>query len=79
MVNVGRWLPAVLGSGESPQTSNSQFQSSNVPSFHIQRIEKPRLKVRYTFGMRPHRAEEDIIDLGEFQMEMRAFTPLREE
>lgn len=79
MVNVGRRLPAVLGSGESPQTSNSQFQSSNVPSFHIQRIEKARLKVRYTFGMPPHRAEGDIIHLGEFQMEISPFTPQTEE
>ena len=46
---------------------------------YLQRIEKPRLKVRYTFGMPPHRAEGDIIDLGEFQMEMRPFTPQREE
>ena len=43
------------------------------------RIEKPSLKVRYTFGMPPHRAEGDIIDLGEFQMEMRPFTPQVEE
>ena len=46
---------------------------------YLQRIEKPRLKVRYTFGMPPHRAEGDVIDLGEFQMEMRPFTPQMEE
>ena len=41
---------------------------------YLQRIEEPKLKVRYTFGMPPHRAEGDIIDLGEFQMEMIPFT-----
>ena len=46
---------------------------------YLQRIEKARLKVRYTFGMPPHRAEGDIIDLGEFQMEMRPFTTQMEE
>lgn len=46
---------------------------------YLQRIGKPKLKVRYTFGMPPHRAEGDIIDLGEFQMEMRPFTPQTEE
>ena len=35
MVSVRLWLRHVLGLAESPQTSNSQFQSSNVPSFHI--------------------------------------------
>lgn len=42
---------------------------------YLQRIEKPKLKVRYTFEVPPHRAEGDIIDLGEFQMEMSPFTP----
>lgn len=37
------------------------------------------LKIRYSFGMPPHRADREIIDLGEFPMEMRAFTPLHEE
>ena len=46
---------------------------------YLQRIEKSKLKVRYTFGMPPHRAEGDIIDLGEFQMKMRPFTPQTEE
>ena len=46
---------------------------------YLQRIEKLKLQVRYTFGMPPHRAEGDIIDLGEFQMEMRPFTPQTEE
>lgn len=42
---------------------------------YLQRIEQPELQVRYTFGMPPHRAEGDIIDLGKFQMEMRPFKP----
>ena len=42
---------------------------------YLQRVEKQKLQVRYTFGMPPHRAEGDIVDLGEFQMEMRPFTP----
>ena len=46
---------------------------------YLQRIEEPKLKVRYTFGMPPHRAEGGIIDLGEFQMEMRPFTPQKAE
>ena len=46
---------------------------------YLQRIEKPKLQVRYTFGMPPHRAEGDIIDLGEFQMKTRPFTPQPEE
>lgn len=33
---------------------------------YLQRIEKPKLQVRYTFGIPPHRAEGKIIDLGEF-------------
>ena len=33
----------------------------------------------YSFGMPPHRADGDVIDLGEFPMEMRQFTPLQEE
>lgn len=46
---------------------------------YLQRIEEPELKVRYTFGMPPHRAEGGTIDLGEFQMEMRPFTPQKAE
>ena len=46
---------------------------------YLQRIEKPKLQVRYTFGIPPHRAEGKIIDLGEFQMEMRPFAPQIEE
>ena len=38
------------------------------------RIEKPKLKVRYIFGMPRHRAEGDIIDLGEFPMEIENHT-----
>ncbi|MDE0638115.1 MAG: hypothetical protein OXI43_19930 [Candidatus Poribacteria bacterium] len=46
---------------------------------YLQRLDKPKLKVRYSFGMPPHRADGDVIDLGEFPMEMRQFTPLQEE
>ena len=46
---------------------------------YLQRLAKPMLKVRYSFGMPPHRADGDVIDLGEFPMEMRQFTPLQEE
>ena len=46
---------------------------------YLQRLDKPMLKIRYSFGMPPHRADGEIIDLGEFPMEMRAFTPLHEE
>lgn len=46
---------------------------------YLQRLDKPKLKVRYSFGMPPHRADGDIIDLGEFPMEMRQFTPLQVE
>ena len=46
------------------------FTLSIAEASYLQRIEKPKLQVRYTFGMpRLHRAEGDIIDLGEFQME----------
>jgi hypothetical protein len=33
----------------------------------------------FSFGMPPHRADRDIIDLVEFQMEMREFTPHQDE
>ncbi|RKU20095.1 hypothetical protein C6501_00460 [Candidatus Poribacteria bacterium] len=46
---------------------------------YLKRLDKPKLKVRYSFGMPPHRADGDVIDLGEFPMEMRQFTPLQEE
>ena len=51
-----------------------QTEKLSDEASYLQRIEKPRLKVRYTFGMPPHRSEGDIIDLGEFQMEMKPFT-----
>ncbi|MDE0084738.1 MAG: hypothetical protein OXU23_03435 [Candidatus Poribacteria bacterium] len=56
-----------------------QTEKLSDEASYLQRIEKPRLKVRYTFGMPPHRAKGDIIDLGEFQMEMRKFTPQQDE
>lgn len=56
-----------------------QIEKLSDEASYLQRIEKPRLKVRYTFGMPPHRAKGDIIDLGEFQMEMREFTPRQDE
>ena len=46
---------------------------------YLQRLDKPMLKINYSFGMPPHRADGEIIDLGEFPMEMREFTPLQEE
>lgn len=51
----------------------------NDETGYLQRIGKPILKVRYSFGMPPHRAVGDIVDLGEFPMEMRQFMPLQEE
>lgn len=56
-----------------------QTEKLSDEASYLQRIDKPTLKVRYSFGMSPHRAEGDIIDLGEFPMEMRPFTPRSEE
>ncbi len=51
-----------------------QTEALNDEASYLQRIEKPSLKIRYTFGMPPHKAQGDIIDLGEFQMEMKEIT-----
>ena len=56
-----------------------KIERLNDDASYLQRIEKPILKVRYSFGMPPHRAVGDIVDLGEFPMEMRQFMPLQEE
>lgn len=56
-----------------------QTERINDEASYQQRIEKPILKVLYSFGMPPHRADRDIVDLGEFPMEMRQFMPLQEE
>lgn len=58
---------------------NAKTERLNDEASYLQRIEKPVLKVRYSFGMPPHRAFGDIVDLGEFPMEMRQFMPLQEE
>ena len=36
----------------------------------LQRIEKPQIKIQYSFGKPPHLSSEQIIHLGEFPMEM---------
>ena len=36
----------------------------------LQRIEKPEIKIQYSFGKPPHLSSEQIIHLGEFPMEM---------
>ena len=45
---------------------------------YLQRLDKSMFKISYSFGTPPHRADGEMIDLGEFPMEMREFTPLQE-
>lgn len=42
---------------------------------YLERIEKPDIKIYYSFGMPLHKSSGEIIDLGEFPMEMESFDP----
>jgi len=42
---------------------------------YLERIEKPDIKIHYSFGMPLHKSSGDVIDLGEFPMEMENFNP----
>ena len=57
------------------ETLSGQLEQLRNEINYLLRIEKPKIKVRYSFGMPPHRATEAVIDLGEFPMEMESFTP----
>lgn len=50
-----------------------QLNNLNREQRYLQRIEKPQIKMRFSFGKPPHFSPEGIkkiIDLGEFPMEM---------
>ena len=52
-----------------------QLNDLNREQRYLQRIEKPQIKMRFSFGKPPHFSPEGIkkiIDLGEFPMEMEA-------
>lgn len=53
----------------------SQINELNKELSYLQRIEKPQIKMRFSFGKPPHLSPggfKRIIDLGEFSMEMEA-------
>lgn len=57
------------------ETLSGQLEQLRDEMNYLLRIEKPRIKVRYSFGMPPHRSTEPVIDFGEFPMEMERLTP----
>lgn len=55
------------------QKLKSQINDLNKELRYLQRIEKPRIKMRFSFGKPPHLSPggfEKIINLGEFSMDM---------
>ncbi|MCG9128725.1 hypothetical protein JT359_14100 [Candidatus Poribacteria bacterium] len=52
---------------------NAISEQHNYEASNLQRIEKSIMKACFSFGMPPHRAEGDIVDLGKFPIEMRQF------
>ncbi len=64
---------------EKLKTLSIQTDKLSDEASYLQRLDKPTLKVRYHFGMPPHSTAGDIIDLGEFPMEMREFSPRQDE
>lgn len=83
----GVWInpnPRLLTDAERAQLTTAQAEAETLTGqleqlqneiSYLLRIEKPRIKVRYSFGMPPHRSTGAVIDLGEFPMEMKRFTP----
>ena len=57
------------------QNLDDQLEQYYKESDALLRIKLPHIKIRYDFGLPPHMSSEEIIDLGEFSMEIEAFTP----
>lgn len=52
------------------QVLRAQLDELDKESNFLQRIEKPQIKIQYSFGKPPHLSSGQIIHLGEFPMEM---------
>jgi cell shape-determining protein MreC len=52
------------------QTLRTQLDELDKELNFLQRVEKPEIKIQYSFGKPAHLSSEEIIHLGEFPMEM---------
>ena len=52
------------------QVLRGQLDELDKEANFLKRIEKPQIKIQYSFGMPPHLSSGKIIHLGEFPMEM---------
>ena len=55
------------------ETLNNRLECLFDEADFLERIEKPEIRVNYSFGMPLHRSNGDIIDLGEFSLALEIF------
>lgn len=59
------------------ETLSTRLEQLSNEADYLEQIEKPDFRIHYSFGMPLHKSAGDIIDLGEFPLELENpnFTP----